>query len=172
MAADLNYLSSEHPLHSERTTASGKMFGDFANGSVAVYSGYPGQEFLRKPRFFYRSVEQSAQQSIDFPSCRVGCEFHPITITISIARREAAESFPIPRRPPLAHYRGARRMRPDQLLVACPKCRAWPCPSMPGGHRDAGRRKRVLRAGRGKDWKRGTNPGRGFRGGRHVRSPA
>ena len=76
MAADLNYLSSEHPLHSERTTASGKMFGDFANGSVAVYSGYPGQEFLRKPRFFYRSVEQSAQQSIDFPSCRVGCEFH------------------------------------------------------------------------------------------------
>src|ERR1700694_4671550 len=101
MAADLNYLSSEHPLHSERTTASGKMFGDFANGSVAVYSGYPGQEFLRKPRFFYRSVEQSAQQSIDFPSCRVG--WSSITITISIARREAAESFPIPRRPPLAH---------------------------------------------------------------------
>jgi hypothetical protein len=31
------------------------------------------------------------QQSIDFLSCRVGCEF--ITITISIAQREAAENF-------------------------------------------------------------------------------
>ena len=33
-----------------------------------------------------------APQGIDLLSCRVGCEF--ITITISIARREAAENFP------------------------------------------------------------------------------
>jgi hypothetical protein len=49
MAADLNYLSGEHPLPSERTAAPDKMFGDLANGSVAVCSGYPGQKFPREP---------------------------------------------------------------------------------------------------------------------------
>ena len=66
------------------------------------------------------------RQSIDFLSCRVGCEF--ITITISIARREAAENFlslgGLHWR--TSYYGGARTMQSDQLLVACPKCHAWP----------------------------------------------
>jgi hypothetical protein len=41
--------------------------------------------------FFVLSRSKVPRQSIDFLSCRVGCEL--ITITISIARREAAENF-------------------------------------------------------------------------------
>jgi hypothetical protein len=41
--------------------------------------------------FYVMGRSKLRQQSIDLLSCRVGCEF--ITITISIARREAAENF-------------------------------------------------------------------------------
>jgi DNA-directed RNA polymerase subunit M/transcription elongation factor TFIIS len=97
---------SEHPLH--------------CNEDVR-------RHLLRRQIFFYvLSRSKVPQQSIDSLSCRVGCEF--ITITISIARREAAENF-------LSldglhwltsYYDGARTMQSDQLLVACPKCHAWP----------------------------------------------
>ena len=82
----------------------------------------------RQPRQIFLSVSRSKvpRQGIDFPSCRVGCEF--ITITISSVRREAVENL-------LSlgglhwlksYYRGASTMQSDQLLVACPKCHAWP----------------------------------------------
>jgi hypothetical protein len=41
--------------------------------------------------FYVMGRSKLRQQSIDLLPCRVGCEF--ITITISIARREAAENF-------------------------------------------------------------------------------
>jgi hypothetical protein len=41
--------------------------------------------------FYVMGRSKLRLQSIDLLSCRVGCEF--ITITISIARREAAENF-------------------------------------------------------------------------------
>jgi hypothetical protein len=81
---------------------------------------------ITRLEIFLRSMGQEGQQSIDSLSCRVGCEF--ITITISIARREAARFLlslgGLRRRH--KYHRGGRRMQADQLLVACPQCRAWP----------------------------------------------
>jgi hypothetical protein len=57
------------------------VFGDVANGALPFVPNNP-------PEIFPGSMGQERQQSIDSLSCRVGCEF--ITITISIARREAA----------------------------------------------------------------------------------
>jgi ribosomal protein S27AE len=103
-------------------TSPAKVFGDVANGALPFVPNNP-------PEIFPVSMGQEGQQSIDSLSCRVGCEF--ITVTISIARREAARFFAISGRPPTAPTlilirRGGRRMQADQLLVACPKCRAWP----------------------------------------------
>ena len=80
------------------------------------------------------------RQSIDFLSCRVGCEF--ITITISIARREAAENFC-----PSAASIGSQHTMAE--LVRCSLINCWshvqnvtrgPWPSMQA--RGDGRRKR------------------------------
>src|SRR5437899_1219694 len=51
-----------------------------------------------------------------------------ITTTTAIARREAAENFlsSAGLHRLTSNYRGASTMQPDQLLVACPKCHAWP----------------------------------------------
>jgi len=62
-------------------------------------------------------------------SCRAELVVSSITITIAIARREAAEKFPVPSADLhwlTSYYRGASTMQPDQLLVPCPKCHAWP----------------------------------------------
>src|SRR2546421_12738030 len=60
-------------------------------------------------------------------SCRAELVVSSITITIAIARREAAEKFPVPSADLhwlTSYYRGASTMQPDQLLVPWPKCHA------------------------------------------------
>jgi len=95
------------------------------------------RNLLRPQIFFVLSRSKVPRQSIDFLSCRVGCEF--ITITISIARREAAENFSsLGGLHWLAIYQGgARTMQSYQLLVACPKCHAWPM-AVHAGKREMG----------------------------------
>ena len=101
MAADLNYLSSEHPLHSERTTASGKMLAISLTGALPFIPDIPARNFCGSRGF--STDPWSKVHSKALISRRAEWVVSSITITISIARREAAESFPIPRRPPLAH---------------------------------------------------------------------
>jgi len=90
--------------------------------------------------FFVLSRSKITRQSIGLLSCRVGCEF--ITITISIARREAAENFC-----PSAASIGSQHTMAE--LVQCSLINCWshvqnvtrgPWPSMQG--RGDGRRKR------------------------------
>src|ERR1700687_801321 len=51
MAADLNYLSSEHPLHSERTTASGKMLAISLTGALPFIPDIPARNFCASRGF-------------------------------------------------------------------------------------------------------------------------
>jgi hypothetical protein len=90
--------------------------------------------------FFVLSRSKIPRQSIGLLSCRVGCEF--ITITISIARREAAENFC-----PSAASIGSQHTVAE--LVQCSLINCWshvqnvtpgPWPSMQA--RGDGRRKR------------------------------
>jgi hypothetical protein len=90
--------------------------------------------------FFVLSRSKIPRQSIGLLSCRVGCEF--ITITISIARREAAENFC-----PSAASIGSQHTMAE--LVQCSLINCWshvqnvtrgPWPSMQA--KGDGRRKR------------------------------
>ncbi len=80
-------------------------------------------------RYFY-VMAGAKYHSKALISCRAELVVSSITITIAIARREAAENFLSLSGPPSAHiisyHRGASTMQPDQLLVPCPKCHAWP----------------------------------------------
>ena len=79
-------------------------------------------------RYFY-VMAGAKYHSKALISCRAELVVSSITITIAIARREAAEKFPVPSaglHRLTSYYRGASTMQPDQLLVACPKCHAWP----------------------------------------------
>ena len=101
MAADLNYLSSEHPLHSERTTASGKMLAISLTGALPFIPDIPARNFCASRGFSTNPWSKVLSKALI--SRRAEWVVSSITITVSIARREASESFPIPRRPPLAH---------------------------------------------------------------------
>ena len=65
--------------------------------------------------------------SIDFLSCGVGCEFHHHHDCNCAAGGRRKISCPSAGLHWLtSYYRGASTMQPDQLLVPCPKCHAWP----------------------------------------------
>jgi hypothetical protein len=66
--------------------------------------------------FLGEGPEQSAIASVDFLSCRAGCEF--ITITISIARREAAEK---------SHCPSAASIGPDNTTEELAQCSLINC---------------------------------------------